>query len=195
MHTNNYYQRANENLKKILCKNIINEGKCIYGAKCLYAHSLDDQNIDRNREIAYQMIKKDDELSHINLSKNDKLYNSLITLSKLCEKCEKGECTGGYNCKYGACKSTFVVCLVDLNKGTCNEKCNKVHLTGKKLIPYGISLINEKSVNTPVSEETTKFFEEMLNVNDSYEAIDELEEIIRKNDRGKLTQSIFSTSH
>ena len=138
----------NDNYKKILCKNINDIGKCIYNNKCLYAHSLEEQNIESIRETAYKMIKIDTDLSHIDLSKNKYLYNNLQALSKLCQHCEEKKCTGGYNCKHGACDKIYVICLTDLNKGSCEGGCNKIHLTLKGLVPYGTSII--KNMKTKI---------------------------------------------
>ena len=133
----------NENYKKILCKNINNVGKCIYNNKCLYAHSLEEQNVESIRIVAYDIIKKDDDLSQIDLSKNKHLYNNLLSLTKECQQCLDGKCTGGYNCKHGACERKHVVCQTDLNKGTCDGTCEKVHLTQKGLVPYGVNILKK----------------------------------------------------
>jgi hypothetical protein len=47
-----------KNRKKILCNNILMYGSCGYGDKCMYAHSLSEQNIDSIRKKAYDIIKK-----------------------------------------------------------------------------------------------------------------------------------------
>lgn len=137
------------NYKKILCKNINSIGRCIYTNKCLYAHSLDEQNVESIRRTAYDVIKKSDDLSNIDLSKSKHLYTHLQTLSKLCQHCEEGSCTGGYNCKHGACDKIYVICQTDLNKGTCEGGCGKVHLTKKGLVPYGVSIV--KNIKTKTS--------------------------------------------
>jgi hypothetical protein len=144
-------KRDYNNYKKTLCKNINNIGKCIYSNKCLFAHNIEEQNVDQIRLIAYNMIKKKDDLSHIDLSKNRHLYNQLSTLSKLCQQCEDKTCTGGYNCKHGACDKIYVICQTDLNKGTCDGNCGKIHLTEKHLVPYGISILqnNKTKITIP----------------------------------------------
>ncbi len=147
-----YRKQKNDNYKKILCKNINNIGKCIYNNKCLYAHSLDEQNVEPIRKIAYDMIKNNENLSNIDLNKSKHLYNNLLALSKVCSHCEEGICTGGYNCKHGACDKMYVICQIDLNKGTCDNKCCKIHLTSKGLIPYGIRItknLRTKSIPRP----------------------------------------------
>jgi hypothetical protein len=141
--------RKQNNYKKILCKNINRIGRCVYNNKCLYAHSLDEQNVEPIRVIVYDMIKKKSDLSHIDLSKRKQLYMHLQVVSKLCKYCEERTCTGGYNCKHGACDKIYVICQTDLNKGTCKGECGKIHLTEKGLIPYGISV--SKSIKSKVT--------------------------------------------
>jgi hypothetical protein len=127
----------NENLKKILCHNIIYNGECKYGDKCLYAHNLNDQNINTRRKIAYDIIKSEDDLSNINLKLNNDLYRTLLELTRYCKNCNNNLCIGGYNCKSGAYDIKYCVCINDLNYGDCNNpKCNLLHLTKRGLIPY-----------------------------------------------------------
>lgn len=147
-------QKDDTNYKKTLCKNINNIGKCIYSNKCLFAHNLEEQHVDHIRLVAYNMIKKNDDLSHIDLSKNKHLYNQLNTLTKLCQHCEEKTCTGGYNCKHGACDKIYVICQTDLNKGTCEGKCGKIHLTDKKLTPYGVSILQYTKPKMTIPVET-----------------------------------------
>ena len=144
----------NENYKKILCKNIHSIGRCVYTNKCLYAHSLDEQNVESIRSIAYDMIKKDIDLSNIDLSKNKNLYTNLLILSKLCQQCEDGTCTGGYNCKHGACDKIYVICQIDLNKGTCEGGCGKLHLTKKGLVPYGVNIVKNLKAKVVIPKAT-----------------------------------------
>ena len=102
------------NHKKILCKNITSIGKCLYTQKCLFAHSLDEQKVDKIRILAYDIIKNKKDLSHLDLTKNEYLYNTLIALSGLCQNCNIKKCTGGYNCKHGACDKKYVICHIVL---------------------------------------------------------------------------------
>lgn len=157
-------KQKNDNYKKILCKNINNIGRCIYNNKCLYAHSLEEQNIEPIRSIAYNMIKKKDDLSHVDLSKSKHLYNHLQALSKLCQHCDEGTCTGGYNCKHGACDKIYVICQTDLNKGTCEGACGKIHLTTKGLVPYGVSIVKNMKTKITVPKATVineEFFKKL----------------------------------
>lgn len=124
------------------CQNIITSGKCSYGVKCLYAHSLAEQKVEGIRKVAMDIILKRPDLSDIDLSTNKKLYSHLKCMSNMCPKCKDGKCTGGYNCKHGACDPGYVVCLEDINKGTCRGNCGKIHLTNRGLIPYGVRIVN-----------------------------------------------------
>lgn len=138
------------NLKKIICKNIITNGSCVYGNKCLYAHTLDDQNVDKIRKIAYDIIRQKTDCKNVNILTNRQLYETFKILSNVCEQCEMNKCTGGYNCKHGACKNEYAICLSDMNKGVCNKTCNKIHLTDLGLIPYGMQLATTKRNNIDI---------------------------------------------
>lgn len=127
----------NRNLKKILCQNIIECGECKYGNKCLYAHNLNEQNIDYRRRIVYNIINSTDDLTFFDLRENYTTYRLLLELTKLCKDCDEGKCIGGYNCKTGACMKKYCVCLNDLNNGNCkNAHCCMIHLTKRGLKPF-----------------------------------------------------------
>lgn len=127
-----------EYAKRILCFNVLNKGFCDYNDKCAYAHGLTDQKIEPIRKEAYDMIKKDLDLSKVDLLSNRGLLHNLNQLTKLCRACVKGVCPGGYNCKYGAFDKRYQICYNDLNDGDCHGECDKVHLTDKGLIPYNL---------------------------------------------------------
>jgi hypothetical protein len=133
-------KKVKENYKKMRCLNIINSGSCTYGNKCLYAHSLEEQKVDGVRKMALDVILKRTDLSDIDITANKKLYAHLKCMSNMCVKCKEDRCTGGYNCKHGACNLGCVVCLEDMNKGTCKGECGKIHLTNRGLIPYGVRI-------------------------------------------------------
>ena len=143
---NKYLKENNENVKKILCCNIINNNKCAYGTKCLFAHSLQEQQKDVYRNIIIQMIEGDDDLSYINICNEKKIYEELMVYTKECIACIQKQCKGGYNCKHGTCLSNLRVCKYDLQYGKCkriveNGKCcNGIHLSMKGLMPYYIQL-------------------------------------------------------
>lgn len=128
---------VNNNTKKILCYNIISGNKCNYGNKCLYAHSLSEQNIDPIRVQAYDILRSNNDLVDINLIENTALYDTLCQLTKVCSSCEKQTCSGGYNCRNGCISKSFKICYDDLVYGNCKyTKCNFIHLTSRNLVPY-----------------------------------------------------------
>lgn len=129
------------NVKKMLCNNILEYGTCHYGDKCMYAHSLSEQNVDPIRKKAYDIILDKEKISY----KPDKeLSRTLLQLTKVCDDCDKKKCSGGYNCKYGVIDKKYQICADDLRYGICyNETCNCIHLTNKGLIPLNCNNKNE----------------------------------------------------
>ena len=129
-YTPNKRQIESENIKKILCKNMILNGSCQYGVSCMYAHSLDEQNILPQRKRAYEIIKTDGRLNEGDIKSDIELYKTLIELTKLCYGCNAHTCTGGYNCKNGSIDDRHVVCYDDLVYGNCRKnECYKIHLS------------------------------------------------------------------
>ena len=125
------------NNKKILCFNMLNNKKCNYGNKCVYAHGLSDQKIEPIRHKAYTIIKSVGDLSHIDLIADNKLYDTLIQLTKMCSLCNKELCPGGYNCRNGAINIKSKICYDDFMFGNCKRvNCLAVHLTIRGFIPY-----------------------------------------------------------
>lgn len=131
------YEYNMDNMKRILCYNIISCGSCNYGNKCLYAHSLNDQIVDPIRKKVYAMITGTEALDSVDLINNQKLYDTMILLCKLCALCNRGICPGGYNCRSGAISMQYKICYDDLIKGACQRvNCLSVHLTKKGFVPY-----------------------------------------------------------
>ena len=136
----------NDNIKekicknRILCFNILNSTECSYSDKCLYAHSLEEQTINKNRKNALDLLQITD-LKNINLIEDVNLRENILVLTNLCSDCINKVCPGGYNCKYGACNKDVLICKTDFLKGDCknvieNNKCiNGYHLTLHNLIP------------------------------------------------------------
>lgn len=117
------------NQKKLLCNNILKHNKCVYGDKCMYAHNLNEQNIEHYKKIAYDILI-DKKTYDYDLSKNDKLATVFLQLTKLCPDCISNKCSGGYNCKYGAVSEKYLVCKDDVLYGNCMTKnCGKCHVT------------------------------------------------------------------
>lgn len=162
------------NLKKILCINIVNNNKCIYKNKCMFAHSLDEQKKEPIRQYIYDIIFVYDDLSNINILKNKILFNELVILTKKCFNCVNNKCTGGYNCKFGSCIPNYTICYNDLLYGKCLnqiyeyeinniiiKKCNcGIHLTEKNLIPH-----NQRLMNDVVSIEKNFLYKHNINYN------------------------------
>lgn len=153
--TNSGYSDDYKNLKKILCNNILISKSCHYGNKCLYAHSLDDQNIDSIRRRAYDIIRG---IEPINYRPDRELAKALQQLTKICEACANNKCAGGYNCKYGAINKIYRVCIDDLKNGVCyNTSCSSVHLSNRGLIP-----LNSNGKN---SSRAVKYIDRLKEVN------------------------------
>ena len=54
--------------KMILCNNYISNNYCVYKNKCLYAHDINEQNIEQNRKKILDIIKSTEDLSHLELN-------------------------------------------------------------------------------------------------------------------------------
>lgn len=146
-----------QNFKKLLCYNIVNNCKCAYKNKCMFAHALEEQIKEPIRQYIHNMLYEWDDLSEINLNEEKDLLNELIILTKECKNCMNKKCPGGYNCKFGVCLRENKICYNDLMYGKCynmlmevkeNEntlyKCiHGIHLSEKKLIPYNQRMLTD----------------------------------------------------
>lgn len=144
------FDKNKDNIKKLLCYNIVNNSKCVYKNKCMFAHTLLEQKKEPIREHIYDMIYEIDDLSDIDIYEDKTLYDELTIYTKDCKNCFNKKCPGGYNCKFGACCKEIKICYNDLMYGRCynflKEEKNEnksikrcihgVHLTEKNLIPY-----------------------------------------------------------
>ena len=166
MYTSNINKKDNDeilNNKKILCFNILNKKKCLYGDKCVYAHSLSDQKIEPLRHKAYTIIKSAEDLSNINLIADIKLYETLLQLTKVCSLCNKSQCPGGYNCRNGAINMKSKVCYEDFIYGNCKRaNCLATHLTKRGFIPYNKQKNKENINNIKKNEKFYPIDEESL---------------------------------
>jgi len=121
---------------KILCINILQNNKCSYGKKCVYAHSLETQTLSPYRKMAYDIINSQNNLKCVNLIDDNELLENLIKLTKVCMTCNNKRCPGGYNCRHGAIDFKHKICYDDLIYGDCKRKeCKSIHLTTRGLIP------------------------------------------------------------
>jgi len=150
-----------ENKKKMLCSNILEFGKCQYGDKCLYAHSIDEQNLDKNRKKAYDIL-----MDYIECTIEDiELYGTFLQLTKVCHDCVNGDCPGGYNCKNGVVDKKYQVCSNDLRYGSCYSKtCDKIHLTTKGFIHENHKKYN-KNKHDIVETSALSFTDILFNLN------------------------------
>ena len=120
------------NMKRMLCKNVLAYGKCNYGDKCLYSHSLLEQKKDSFRDIIYSYIiayVKNHKINQFDVSiiHNKDFMRALHQLTKTCQQCEEGVCQGGYNCKFGVFNKLYQVCYDDLYSECTVQKCPYVH--------------------------------------------------------------------
>lgn len=123
--------------KKVLCIKIVHGNVCQYGDKCMYAHSLAEQKIDPMRHKVYTILKNKHDLTNLDIINDTKLFNTMMSLTKVCIQCTKRMCPGGYNCRHGAISQKYRICYDDLIFGNCKRNfCNSVHLTDRGLVPY-----------------------------------------------------------
>lgn len=129
--------KSAESCKRILCYNIINNKACSYGNKCLYAHSLSEQKIDTIRHKVYTILKNNNNLSELNLVNDNKLFKTMLELTKLCSLCIKHMCPGGYNCRNGSVNINYRICYEDMMYGYCRRlNCTSLHLSKRGLVSY-----------------------------------------------------------
>jgi hypothetical protein len=146
---------SKNNHKKILCNNILTGIPCTYGNKCLYAHDVEEQNVDTIRKQAYDIVKnKCENIGSIDLTIETELYKNLLVLTKVCDSCINKKCAGGYNCKHGTFTPKYKVCYYDLLYGNCeNKDCKYIHLTKFGLKSYNKSKEKENKI---INEEIDK---------------------------------------
>lgn len=150
-------KKDNDNLKKILCFNMLNNKNCNYGNKCMYAHNLNEQKIEPLRHKVYTMIRCADNLSNIDLINDNKLFETIVQLTRICTLCNKGLCPGGYNCRNGAINIKCKICYDDLMNGNCKRNnCLSIHLTDRGLVPY-IKQKNKDYDNSVANENKYKY--------------------------------------
>jgi hypothetical protein len=190
--------KNNKNFKKILCKNIIGSNgsyTCTYGTKCEYAHKLEEQTIDHKRKHAYEILENNEDLSNIDLREDHSLYRSLLELSSLCTQCDRNECTGGYNCKFGACMKKYHICQKDLNYGNCSTTCDKIHLSKRGLRSFYSGFVKQSNQNiqgTLLSSDFFRKFEIQENNNDDLDDFSDISDNSSESDQtDECNQSIF----
>lgn len=119
--------------KRIMCHNVLNKRRCKYGSGCVYAHSSEEQKVDKVRQQAYRYIREKLDMSDVDLDTDQELLSTFITLTKLCYRCSKNMCPGRDNCRDGAVCQEQRVCYDDLMTRCYREDCNKIHLSKQNL--------------------------------------------------------------
>jgi len=134
----------NTNKKSILCKNMIQTGKCPYGNLCNFAHNLEEQRVNPERKRIYGLIKNNASLHNLNLVNRQIDFKVFANLTQACPDCVEKKCLGGYNCKRGAFSEEYVICYDDFYYGNCKKmQCSKKHLTLREFVPYYIQVERE----------------------------------------------------
>ncbi|MBA42459.1 MAG: hypothetical protein CMF62_00430 [Magnetococcales bacterium] len=140
------YDDQQDNKFHMLCRTKINEGSCPYGSSCHYAHSLKEQILTPIRKRIYDTVKGIIKVSELNPKNEPELYQNLLQLTRVCEKCNNGICHGGYNCRNGAINIKNSICIDDLKYHNCkNPNCIKIHLSKIGFLPTH----NNKIINRP----------------------------------------------
>jgi len=141
------------NLKKLLCNNYLEYGKCNYGNKCLYSHSLNEQKVESIRENIYKLLNDYlegntiDQLIIDEINDNKEFQKSLLQLTKICNDCLLKKCPGGYNCKHGTINEKYQICYNDLTNECLDATCTMIHLS-----KFNISINNKKKyINKPIN--------------------------------------------
>jgi hypothetical protein len=113
---------------------MIENGSCDYQSKCMYAHSIDEQNIEPIRKLANEIVESNQDLSDYDRIKDKELYKTFLDMSRICENCVNNKCTGGKNCKHGIKDKTKLICETNLKFGNCSDlDCKKTHLSNRGL--------------------------------------------------------------
>ncbi len=118
------YRSDLHNEKRLICYSVLNCDKCNYGQNCTYAHSYAEQKIDDDKKYIYQIILDNNLMNFFSLTnpKTEEIYKNLLFLTNICDKCLNNRCTGGYNCRNGACNQSLKICKNDLLTGACLNK-------------------------------------------------------------------------
>lgn len=142
------YKFTHCNEKRLICFSIINNEKCNYGSNCTYAHSLDEQIIDDEKKIIYQIILDKNLMNFFSMTnpKTDEIYKNLLFLTHICNNCDNNRCTGGYNCRNGVCHMSLKLCKNDLLTGECLNKVTDISINKSIINKLNEHFINECGV-------------------------------------------------
>lgn len=129
--------------KRLLCRSILNNGPCKYGAKCTYAHSYTEQIIDADKLELYQTILDKNLLNIQENPEKCKIYASLLKMGTVCPNCINNKCTGGYNCRDGSFDKMLKLCKNDLYTGACTNKLVSIHVSDDIRTKFGCDMTFE----------------------------------------------------
>tara|TARA_Y100000782_G_C10166052_1_gene257719 strand:+ start:670 stop:1509 length:840 start_codon:yes stop_codon:yes gene_type:complete len=133
---------------RVLCSKYMKDNICPYGNNCSFAHSLEEQVIDKNKKFIFDIIDKKIIVQNYNPRDNPEIWEMLLKMTNLCQNCQNKTCLGGYNCKDGINTTRYLICKDDLKFGEClNLKCNKVHMSKYNFIPGVTKEIIKKNYN------------------------------------------------
>jgi hypothetical protein len=192
-----------EKNKRLMCNNMLKNGNCGYGNKCVFSHSLKEQRKDPVRKIVYDYInKKDAVYDNLEIIHDKNIIKTLYLFTKKCSSCEHGKCPGGYNCNTGVISSQYILCANDLSYGCCmDNNCNKIHLSKKG---YCVNKNHKLNENIGVTLDDLFFYEinciDQLNVNhndsdvdscESDESYERIKEYLNSTDNETYDESIF----
>lgn len=131
----------NKNYKRILCKNVLDTGKCNRQTSCYFAHSIHEQTMTPEREFAYNLLLSQKKRYNIPENLNIReLYLNLLSLTQRCEDCINNRCKGGKNCSYGSAFDKYF-CICNVKNGSCTS-CKNIHIT-----EFGLSPISDIANN------------------------------------------------
>lgn len=142
------YRPFYNNIKRLLCASYMSDYNCKYGSACTYAHDYIDQSIDDDKIELYRILfDKQYLLDSLNSSGDslDLLYKSILYLTNECNNCRDGNCSGGYNCKYGVTKKCMKLCKHDFLSGECENETREILIDKDiklKMNEYGIKCDN-----------------------------------------------------
>ncbi|CAH6420178.1 Hypothetical protein MVR_LOCUS56 [uncultured virus] len=124
------FRSTHSNEKRLICFSAINKEPCNYAHHCTYAHTLDEQIIDGDKMFLYQVILDHNLKDFTTLGgfRIDSILKNLLSMTRLCENCIKGSCTGGYNCRSGVCDPFLKLCRGDLLAGGCENETVEISI-------------------------------------------------------------------
>lgn len=110
---------AHINGKKLMCRSMTAHKYCSRMHDCSYAHNLEEQQLDPAKLLAIQLML--DRNHEYPIDQIDRIYPEFLSMSRLCEGCHNHDCTGGYNCRNGACHQELLVCCDDIVNKSCTQ--------------------------------------------------------------------------